>query len=257
MKTHLLTKKRALISSVAMLLVAIIALGTATFAWFTKSTSTTAEGLNVKTIKSSELQISSSNHTWVDDGINYSQNDKVLKPASTANGTAWFQADAAKKTESTLATGTIRAASGKYVFKDQLNVKNAAAVGSKAMNVTIEVTGLSNDYGRVALVPAKADTPADGVAPMLEGASFTDHLFDNAGEKVDALTDAVGGTTPVQASATTTFTIQNLEPQTAKYFNLYVWFEGQDKQCYDTNSGQPIGNITINVTGESVETPEV
>ena len=40
MKTHLLTKKRALISSVAMLLVAIIALGTATFAWFTDNAST-------------------------------------------------------------------------------------------------------------------------------------------------------------------------------------------------------------------------
>ena len=76
------------------------------------------------------------------------------------------------------------------------------------MNVTIEVTGLDNDYGRVALVPAKADNPTDGVAPMLEGASFTDHLFDNANEKVDALTNTNGGSTPVQASATTTFTIQ-------------------------------------------------
>ena len=54
MKTRLYTRKRALISSVAMLLVAMIALGTATFAWFTRSTSTTAEGLNVKTIKSTD-----------------------------------------------------------------------------------------------------------------------------------------------------------------------------------------------------------
>ena len=58
MKTHLLTKKRALISSVAMLLVAIIALGTATFAWFTTNTSATADKLSVKTIKASELQVS-------------------------------------------------------------------------------------------------------------------------------------------------------------------------------------------------------
>ena len=45
MKTHLLTKKRALISSVAMLLVAIIALGTATFAWFTQNTQASADEL--------------------------------------------------------------------------------------------------------------------------------------------------------------------------------------------------------------------
>ena len=61
MKTHLLTKKRALISSVAMLLVAIIALGTATFAWFTSSTTAKANGIKVQTIKSSELVISKLN----------------------------------------------------------------------------------------------------------------------------------------------------------------------------------------------------
>ena len=59
MKTHLLTKKRALISSVAMLLVAIIALGTATFAWFTSNTTARATGINVRTQKVSELEISS------------------------------------------------------------------------------------------------------------------------------------------------------------------------------------------------------
>ena len=57
MKTHLLTKKRALISSVAMLLVAIIALGTATFAWFTSNTTATADGIYVRTQKVSELEI--------------------------------------------------------------------------------------------------------------------------------------------------------------------------------------------------------
>ena len=52
------SRKRLLISSVAMLLVAMLALGTATFAWFTQSTTATANGINVKTIKSSELVIS-------------------------------------------------------------------------------------------------------------------------------------------------------------------------------------------------------
>ena len=58
MKTRLYTRKRALISSVAMLLVAMIALATATFAWFTKSTTATADQIKVQTIKASELVIS-------------------------------------------------------------------------------------------------------------------------------------------------------------------------------------------------------
>lgn len=53
-----------------MLLVAMLALGTATFAWFTTSTSTKADGINVTTVKSSDLKISRYNHTWVD-GFSY------------------------------------------------------------------------------------------------------------------------------------------------------------------------------------------
>ena len=79
MKTHLLTKKRALISSVAMLLVAIIALGTATFAWFTSSTSATASNINVQTTKSSELKVSKSDLVW-SDSVDYAKPNTILRP---------------------------------------------------------------------------------------------------------------------------------------------------------------------------------
>ena len=54
MKTK--SRKRLLISSVAMLLVAMLALGTATFAWFTQNTSATANEFSAKTVKASELK---------------------------------------------------------------------------------------------------------------------------------------------------------------------------------------------------------
>lgn len=62
MKTHLLTKKRALISSVAMLLVAIIALGTATFAWFTSRPDANATGLTIKATAANGLVILTESH---------------------------------------------------------------------------------------------------------------------------------------------------------------------------------------------------
>ena len=55
MKTK--SRKRLLISSVAMLLVAMLALGTATFAWFTQNTSATADGITVRTSKTSSLKM--------------------------------------------------------------------------------------------------------------------------------------------------------------------------------------------------------
>lgn len=57
MKTRLFTRKRALISSVAMLLVAMMALGTATFAWFTTSPNASAEGLSVQASASVGLKM--------------------------------------------------------------------------------------------------------------------------------------------------------------------------------------------------------
>ena len=53
------SKKRVLLSSVAMLMVGAVSLGTATYAWFTQDTSATANGVNVKTSKMSSLQIAS------------------------------------------------------------------------------------------------------------------------------------------------------------------------------------------------------
>ena len=56
MKTK--SRKRLLISSVAMLLVAMLALGTATFAWFTTSTNPYADNFSAKTTKQSTLLLS-------------------------------------------------------------------------------------------------------------------------------------------------------------------------------------------------------
>lgn len=53
MKTK--SRKRLLISSVAMLLVAMLALGTATFAWFTQNTSATANEFSAKLLRHQNL----------------------------------------------------------------------------------------------------------------------------------------------------------------------------------------------------------
>lgn len=63
MKTN--SRKRLLVSSVAMLLVAMLALGTATYAWFTSNKSVTADGMKVKASSAKGLQITGTNgNTW-------------------------------------------------------------------------------------------------------------------------------------------------------------------------------------------------
>ncbi|MCA9745179.1 MAG: hypothetical protein KC459_02915, partial [Ruminococcus sp.] len=78
MKTK--SRKRLLISSVAMLLVAMLALGTATFAWFTQNTSATADGITVRTSKTSSLKISDDNREY-GSGFTYTGVQNIMLPS--------------------------------------------------------------------------------------------------------------------------------------------------------------------------------
>lgn len=284
MKTHLLTKKRALISSVAMLLVAIIALGTATFAWFTSSTTATAKGLNVKTIEASELVISDFTKSW-GTTVDYEISNKVLMPASTSNGTNWYTADAAEKTAFG-AKGLFKGAdapqfnvptSSSYAYADQLNVKNEGVAKVKNVTISWAIPNFSNaNYLRVALVPANGtgDIKTATVATTTLGTTAAETFQKNVYDKDGVLYNAAKGTKTIQVQdpdhpedtnakidktvndtvaitpkTTTTVNVGDLAQNEVAYYNLYVWFEGQDEECFDSNAGQIISDIEFSVTG--------
>ncbi len=253
------SRRRVLISSVAMLLVALVALSTATFAWFTSSTVATANGITVKTAKASKLQISKAAIDW-QTNIDY-QFNRVLLPASTASGTSWFAGNAAAATASAADATTIAGISdtANYVFKEQLNIKNngEAAVD----NVKITISGITNDYMRVALVPAQA---AGVDATVVTGTDFTKCVYDLDGAAYDAVSGAYSETTktfpvtnitPANAGKTEgayEINVGLLNSQDVRYYNVYVWFEGQDEQCTDATAGATVTGLTFTVTGDTV-----
>ena len=76
-----------------MLLVAMLALGTATFAWFTQNTTATADGLYAKTIKASTLKISKTDKAWtthVAYGFGTAETQHIMDPASHAADGNWY-----------------------------------------------------------------------------------------------------------------------------------------------------------------------
>ena len=190
MKTHLLTKKRALISSVAMLLVAIIALGTATFAWFTSSTEAYADGVYVRTTKVSNLVLNSkldaSWRTHVEYNVGEAGARKKLTPVSTVNGNDWYFANAKDGTSFAADTATrvdTQLAENKnfndYYFADQINIKNAGKADCKDVKITID--GDLGDYGRIAVVPV-TDKGLTTIAPLEEGkTAWKDYIIDKDG----------------------------------------------------------------------------
>lgn len=270
------SRRRLLISSVAMLLVAMLALGTATFAWFTTNSSAKADQLQAYTTKASELKLSSTNIDWTDN-LHYNYN-KELKPASSADGVHWFTATAANQSAFDLdqtvgitplgAFDKTKNGIDGFVFMDQLNVAN---FGQQAVeNVQIKFSIGENaaktgkKYLRFAIVEAaSAYTTGDTLPAFATGATFAGGVYASAADTADALNSATItagalSTTTVAAAngANVTIPVGNLaaagsdgNPSASgvKYYNIYVWFEGQDADCTNTNAGNVMPEITFTV----------
>lgn len=85
--------RKQLLAAVAMVLVAAVALGSSTYAWFVASGTVTAEGMSVKVQSEGGLAISVDGTAWgttADAGIE----EEMLKPASTLDLTEWYYATA-------------------------------------------------------------------------------------------------------------------------------------------------------------------
>lgn len=267
------SRRRLLISSVAMLLVAMLALGTATFAWFTQNTTANANGVYAQVVKTSSLQISKlpSNTGWASSvayGFGTSETAKKMYPASSTNGVNWVtaisdnaQTGAIKDGSAAYinsSTGTLtkdttsgtngESADAKYVFKSMLNIKNtgeAGAINSVKIQSNLSGMATASDYIRVALVETAADGSTD--------TNFATSIYSKAADDDTAMGDGTAasttGTVTVAAFPAAGISVGNLNAGEAKYYNLYVWFEGTDTNCIDDNAGQSLSNLTFTVSG--------
>lgn len=245
-------RKRALLSSVAMLLVAILALGSATFAWFTQNTAATADGIYAKTVKASTLLISKANHSWAT-SVTYSQgsssSSQIMFPASSGDGSAWFEATSDNETTGAVKAGTIKAVTpagtnAKFVYAEELNVKNGGDTGSPAINnITISWTWPTDtaDYARIALVECSDAGAITG--------TFTSSVYAQNNRAYQGLTATSGTGAAITPSTSTSVSVGSLNAGQAKYYKLFVWFEGQDTACIDSNAGQTFQGLTFTVTG--------
>lgn len=256
MKKHLLTKKRALISSVAMLLVAIIALGTATFAWFTQDTRSYADQINVKTSKVSSLVLSKQDRTIWQSHIQYGVDNRLMYPASSSNGKQWFFANASDAASGKVDNTSIKDAMGvgvtteDYVFTDELNIKNSGAVKVKEVKITFTLQGENSDYARVALVPIGVE----GSACETNGTFGTGTVYGKKATPYQPISSLAGDLgASITPSTKYEVNVPDLDVDQAAYYKLYVWFEGQDVDCIDAKSGQKIPKLVFDVDGTPVE----
>lgn len=104
------SRRRVLISSIAMLMVALVALSTATFAWFTTSTNPYADKFSAKTTKQSSLLLADDSRTGWTSHLEYGVENKTMYPAS-GNGTAWVKGTASDSLTGKIDTSSLEGCS--------------------------------------------------------------------------------------------------------------------------------------------------
>ena len=230
-------RKSSLISSIALLLVAIVALSGATFAWFSNNNTAAAGKLDMTATSGSGLFIVESDLTVTDapdegwsSKITWTKKSENMNPVSgTLDGTTSFF-----KTSTDNADGTWNgeadinvAETADYIVK-RIWVK-ADDAAEKTLTLTPTVTG-GKGYERIAIVDMDGNATIMAAAVETYDAFISTAKEDNTAE-VTTVTYATG------ASFTDTF-------DTAKYYDVYCWFEGQDADCINAKSSS---NFTVDL----------
>ena len=259
-------RKRALLSSVAMLLVALVALGSATFAWFAANPNAEAHGISMKTTAAAGLVIRTTTDTTWSHSASLNKNGSTfnMQPVSqdqTAPGT--FRTVTAGEASSYLAssksTDTVGTASaGSDYYSEQIYCRlstgsDASANSSKEVKITgIVITANEN----ATLENCVRVSIANGTTLLGTWALST-----GGATGVLAADKTVGSFSPAIAQAQASFTavptgltgLSASADDTSKALTVYVWLDGQDTGCFSEavtaqDASEIIESVQVNLT---------
>ena len=269
--------KKQLVAAVAMVLVAAVALGSSTYAWFVNNSTVTAEGMTVKAQTEAGLAIRFDTGTWATTASAGMTEATALRPASTINNTAWYHASAlaANAFGGDAATRTTIASEnyGDYMLVKEFQIRSTSDTLSKglyAKSVTVTkadgslITDTMNTALRVGVLydGSNDDTSDDKFvifAPVAVGKedsnkpSYTYKVYtgptDTDGTSVTALA-ADAGTKDNALLIGESVSIPNAEDSCVKV-KVYMWYEGEDHNLYSDNFVAQ--DLSISVDFSSIE----
>lgn len=277
------SRRRVLISSVAMLLVALVALGTSTFAWFTNTTTAKADNAKITVAAPSGLKIAAVEAgTAAPELTAYSSTIDLtslaqgsFNPASgnvtDANGISFFEATVdGEKNVSAISTSSNRIAIDIYGILTASNLVDGVET-AKAVNLTGITqgtkTGSAGEVVRCAYyngTEKKAyinfGDSSRNVNPLI--ATGADLKSVKADDNFVIPYDATNTATYVAQtaiSAASYTTVSNVSVPAVKFVEdkgdavkigtIYFWVEGQDILCNNANAQSVVGstgNISFN-----------
>ncbi len=267
------SRKKILLSSIAMLLVALVALGSATYAWFTVQKTVTADKMKVTVAKQAGIKITTDNGShwgtnehWGDGtAVDNSLFPVSFNTASNATGAGYAPSAADHDGRYTDNTGAI---TGFTAVETPLDLKpttpdatthDAEKAGSYFAVYRFGVKNDTDAGTTVARTGVKAkielDTAAEGEggATYVRAALVSDDfatVYGTYANAAAATTDnpqqlAISAISPSVTTAAQTLiafgslssALANIPADgTVTYYNIVVWFEGEDADCVDAKN---------------------
>ncbi len=236
-------RRRALISSVAMLLVALVALGSATFAWFTDNPKANAEGITGKGQTSQGLQVKTDSDSTYGYNVEFFKGATkalTLDPAYRNASGAMLTAKAASATAPEVATTDNKWATVDRVIYSDLLSTGANKAGYYYEAAYVKAVGTATDIDLVVSIDTstKSQTMTDAVcvAVVVGGQLKGTYKVANSRAIVKYSTAAAeadvvagSGTDAVQAFGTTISNIGNAPTTDAGLkVEFYVYIDGSD-----------------------------
>lgn len=274
--------RKQLLAAVAMVLVAAVALGSSTYAWFVASGTVTAEGMKVQAQSEGGLAIrwaGSDSELWGTTASAKMSSASKLLPTSTYNLKQWTYAKAKEAknkaadpstwddvTEAIFGTGKTSAtfvANNKYVVMHEFEIRSTSeaepAKGLYVSNVT--ATGsLAKDIDKSLRVGVRLLT-SDGNGPFfiygpVTGATnsytWTDGTNTSTTQTVTLATVGTAEDTNSQLLANSA-EIPGLDDTPTKV-EIYIWYEGEDTQLYSDNYAANALDVSVKFSSYGFKT---
>lgn len=251
--------KKQLVAAVAMVLVAAVALGSSTYAWFAANNKVQATGMSVQAQGETGIVIKSKDNTnsvWATTASAEMENAAKLYPTSTVDLSKWYHAKSdnpnkALKETMTASDYEILATTDNYVVTKTFKIRSAAqAVPVTDVKLAInkvevkQKTNKSESLDKSIRVGVKVGTEYYVYAPL----AVTDFIL-----AAKYITDNKTYTEKKSASPDNAdqFTLTNntipANDDACIEAEIYLWFEGEDENCKSTNITATLDNLDVTV----------
>lgn len=257
--------KRQLLAAIAMVLVAAIALGSSTYAWFVASGTVKAEGMKVQAKSEGGLAIrwaGKASEPWGTTASAKMDDAKALLPASTATLAKWTYAKAEKASASTAETSsytdiTANVFSGTdsafgdndYVVMQPFEIRSTAEGKlAKGLYVSgVDVTRGTNTAKDLDLslrvgvrMESKTGFVGNFIYAPVEGASSSSYDWvevkeGGATEKKAVNLATVGKKNDTNSRLMADTEFVPFDQGQAVTVQVFIWYEGEDKKLYSDN----------------------